>query len=249
MQKDFHQEDGHSSDLDRKRSGIPLILTDHKENGTESLNWWWSNLQKADTQLSVLRVHCLEERPKAKVVEICQYTLALTRERLKLFFAPLILLISPVFTDHTQICEEYKACQVRTVRLVLAGQSDPLFVPKNSFMKTPTPSTDDPAQEDLLRRYQERVERLSQQDRVSKFCSDARFLTTVEVGQHSWQKTLKNSHNSQMQWLVVSTLCQEMKNHLTRKVGFEGTPKLGPYWKLRPATCKVNMEVESELDL
>ena len=33
-----------------------------------------------------------------------------------------------------------------------------------------------------------------------------------------------------------------MKNHLTRKVGFEGTPKLGPYWKSQPATCKVNME-------
>ena len=26
----------------------------------------------------------------------------------------------------------------------------------------------------------------------------------------SWQKTLKNSHNSQIQWLVMSTFCQEM---------------------------------------
>ena len=33
-------------------------------------------------------------------------------------------------------------------------------------MKTPTPLTDDPAQEDLLQKYQERVERLSQQNRV-----------------------------------------------------------------------------------
>ena len=31
---------------------------------------------------------------------------------------------------------------------------------------TPTPSTNDPAQEDLLQKYQERVERLSQQNRV-----------------------------------------------------------------------------------
>ena len=38
LRKDFHQEDGHSSDLDQKRSGILLILTDRKENGTESLN-------------------------------------------------------------------------------------------------------------------------------------------------------------------------------------------------------------------
>ena len=57
----------------------------------------------------------------------------------------------------------------------------------------------------------------------------------------SWQKTLKNSHNLQIQWLVASTLCQEMKKHLTRKVGFEGTPKLGPYWKSQQGIYKVNM--------
>ena len=34
----FHQEDGHSSDVDQKSSGILLMLTNHKENGTESLN-------------------------------------------------------------------------------------------------------------------------------------------------------------------------------------------------------------------
>ena len=38
MQKDSRQDDGHSSELDQKRSGILLMLTDHKENGTESLN-------------------------------------------------------------------------------------------------------------------------------------------------------------------------------------------------------------------
>ena len=37
-QKDFHQDVGHSSDLDQKRSGILLALIDHKENGTKSLN-------------------------------------------------------------------------------------------------------------------------------------------------------------------------------------------------------------------
>ena len=62
------------------------------------------------------------------------------------------------------------------------GQSDPLFVP-TSVMKTPTPLTDDPAQKDLLQKYQERVDKLSQQNRVIKFCTDAGFLTAVEVGQ------------------------------------------------------------------
>ena len=38
MREDFHQEDGHSSDLDQKRSGILLMKANHKENGTESQN-------------------------------------------------------------------------------------------------------------------------------------------------------------------------------------------------------------------
>ena len=42
--------------------------------------------------------------------------------------------------------------------LYVAGQSDPLFVP--SVMKTHILLTDDPAQEDLLQRYQERIEKV-----------------------------------------------------------------------------------------
>ena len=70
----------------------------------------------------------------------------------------------------------------------MAGQSDPLFVPASLLTTTPTPSTDDPAQEDLLQKYQERVERLSQQNRVIKICVDAGFLTTVDVGHYFMTK-------------------------------------------------------------
>ena len=84
------------------------------------------------------------------------------------------------------MCEEYNTCHDRTGRLVVRGQSNPLFVP--SVMKTPTSSTDDPAQEDLLQKYKERIENLSQQDRLSKFCTDAGFLTTVEIGQYFMTK-------------------------------------------------------------
>ena len=38
MREDFHQEDGHSSALAQKRSGILIMKANHKENGTESLN-------------------------------------------------------------------------------------------------------------------------------------------------------------------------------------------------------------------
>ena len=87
----------------------------------------------------------------------------------------------------SDMCEECDTCHDRTGRPVVAGQSNPLFVP--SVMKTHIPLIDDPAQEeDLLLRYQERIEKLSQQDRVSKFCTDAGFLTTVEVGQYFMTK-------------------------------------------------------------
>ena len=50
------------------------------------------------------------------------------------------------------MCEECDTCHDRTGRLVVARQSNPLFVP--SVMKTHIPLTDDPAQEeDLVRRF------------------------------------------------------------------------------------------------
>ena len=77
----------------------------------------------------------------------------------------------------------------------MAGQSDPLFVP--SVMKTHTPLTEDPAQEGLLQKYQERVARLSQQNRVIKVCIDAGFLTTVDVGQHFMTKDTEEFSQNQ----------------------------------------------------
>ena len=60
---------------------------------------------------------------------------------------------------------------------------------------------------------------------------------------------LTSSHNLQSQWHVVSIRYYETKIHLTRKVGFEGIPKLDPYWKSQPVTHKVNMEWKAELNL
>ena len=64
----------------------------------------------------------------------------------------------------------------------------------------------------------------------------------------STSKTLKNSHCSQIQWLVVSTLCQEMKNHLIQKVGFEGTLRLDPYWKSTTSYLQGNYGVEIRIE-
>ena len=71
-------------------------------------------------------------------------------------------------------------------------------------MKTPTPLTNDPAQEDLLQKYQERVDKLSQQNRVIKFCCDAGFLTTVDVGQY-----FMTQNTEEFSQFTVSVACRE----------------------------------------
>ena len=53
-----------------------------------------------------------------------------------------------------------------------------------SEIKTKVPlDCDDPVNRDLLlQQYGERIEMLSQQDKMSKFCVDAGFLNVVEIG-------------------------------------------------------------------
>ena len=59
-----------------------------------------------------------------------------------------------------------------------------------SVIKTETPlDCDDLARKDLLwQQYGERIEKLSQQDKLSKFCLDAGFLSVVEIGQYIMTK-------------------------------------------------------------
>ena len=48
---------------------------------------------------------------------------------------------------------------------------------------------DDPINRELLlQRFGERIEKLSQQDKLSKFCTDVESLTVVEVGQYFMTK-------------------------------------------------------------
>ena len=100
MREDFQQEDGHSSDLDPKRSRYStneskpqgemdrvaeLMMIKFSESGHPDF--------RATSPLS-----------RGTVVEIYQYTSAPMGERLKLFFAQLFLFISSVFTEQSQIC-------------------------------------------------------------------------------------------------------------------------------------------------
>ena len=77
---------------------------------------------------------------------------------------------------------------------------------------------------------------------------DAGFLNVVEIGQYFMTKDTEEFSQLQKQWLVVSTLCQEMKTHLNQKVGFKGTPRLDPYWKSQPSYLQGKYGVETRIE-
>ena len=88
----------------------------------------------------------------------------------------------------SDLCEEYSVCQTSTRRPVEAEQCDPFFAPADFVIMTPTPSIEIPAQENLLQKHKERVEKLPQPDQLIKVCTDEGFLKTVEVGQYFMTK-------------------------------------------------------------
>ena len=69
-----------------------------------------------------------------------------------------------------EMCGEYETLHNRTWQPVVRGQSSSSFVP--SVIKTEVLlHCDDLAHKDLLlQQYGERIEKLSQQDKLSKFC-------------------------------------------------------------------------------
>ena len=87
-----------------------------------------------------------------------------------------------------EMCEEYESFHERMGRPVVMGQSSSSLV--LGVIKTEVPlDCNDPANQDLLlQQYGERIEKLSQQDKLSKFCIDAGFLNVVEIGQYFMTK-------------------------------------------------------------
>ena len=126
------------------------------------------------------------------------------------------------------------------------GQSNPLFVQR--VMKTSILLTDRAQEEDLLQRYRERIEKLSQQDRVSKFCIDAGVLTTVEVGQY-----FHDERHKKFSQFTDSVACREYtlprdENSSEPKGWIRGNTKIGPV--LEVTTCclqgKYGVEIRIE---
>ena len=134
-----------------------------------------------------------------------------------------------------EMCEEYESFHDRTVKPVVGGQSSSSFVP--SVIKTNVPlNNDDHAHKDLLlQRYGERIEKLSQQDRLSKFCMDAGFLNVVEIGQYFMTKD-----TAEFSQFTDAVACREYtlprdEETSEPKGWIRGNTKIGPV--LEVTTC------------
>ena len=78
------------------------------------------------------------------------------------------------------MCEEYETLHDRSGQPVVGGQSSSSLVLSVIKTKAPLDCDDLANKEFLLQQYGERVEKLSQQDKLSKFCVDEGFLSVVE---------------------------------------------------------------------
>ena len=74
----------------------------------------------------------------------------------------------------------------------------------------------------LWQQYIERIESLSPESKVSRFCKEAGFLRIVEVGQYFMTKDTVILDNF-VQWLVVNTLFLETVHLHKQKGGFKET--------------------------
>ena len=142
------------------------------------------------------------------------------------------------------MCEEYETFYDRTGQPVVGGQSSSSFVP--SVIKTEVPlESDDLARKDLLlQQYGDRNEKLSKQYRLSNFCTDAGFLTTVEVGQYCMTKDTE-----EFSQFTDSVVCREYtlprdEDSCEPKGWIRGNTKIGPVLEITTSYLQGKYGVE-----
>ena len=128
----------------------------------------------------------------------------------------------------SDLCEEYNACQTRTGRAVLAGQSDPSFEPGKLVITTHILSI-----EICTRKFIAKIQGTSGKAFTTR--SSDEDLYWCRIPENSWSRTVLHDkghwrvltiyRTSDVSWVHVA----KRWRNISRKVGFEGTPQLGPY--------------------
>ena len=117
----------------------------------------------------------------------------------------------------------------------MGEQSSSSFVPNVINTNVPLNNDDLTHEEILLRKYGERIEKLSQQEKLSKFCTDAGFLTMVDVGQ-----CLMTKDTEEFSQFTDAVACREYtlprdEDTSEPKGCIRGNTKIGPV--LEVTTC------------
>ena len=124
------------------------------------------------------------------------------------------------------MCEEFESLQDRSGQPdVLMGQSIVLSeIKAEVLLENNIPSH----QNLLLQRYEERIELLSRESKVSKFCMDAGFIHVVEVGQYFMTKDTGDFTQFRAVACREYTLLARNDGSSQPKGWIQGNTKIGP---------------------
>ena len=188
---------------------------------------------------------CPEVSSKARAVENCRYTIVPIWTRLQLIFAQLLLWISSVFTEESQKC-------VKNMNLFMIERGNPLWVDS----RVPHLCQASSRQKCLwimmivltkifyLQRYRKRIEKLSQRDRLSKFCIDAGFLNVVDDKRYCIIDTVHRC--SGLSWVHFAKRWRNVWTERLDQREHQNWARIGSY---NLFACKVNLKLRSELCL
>ena len=197
QKKNFQQDIGHSSGLDQKQSGILLTMKDQKGEWDEVAELMMIKFGESGHPVfratSPLCRGTLKSKGGGKLsVHFCA-----DGDTIETVFRTIISVNQlSIFGADSDLCEEYGSCRTRTGDLL--WQNNLIhFSSQQTFWWWRPPSIEVLAQENLLQKHKERVEKLQQPDQLIKICTDAGFLKTVEVG----HKEDDNNEQKLLRWI------------------------------------------------
>ena len=124
-------------------------------------------------------------------------------------------------------------CEEHEPRPVVMGQLSSSLVFSVIKMEVPL-DCGDQVNEDLPLQQHGRIEKLSQQDKLSNFCMDAGFLNVVEIGQYF--RTEDTADLSQFHAVACRAYTFPRQEEASQPKGWiQGNTKIGPVSKV--ATC------------
>ena len=165
-------DNGHLLDQVLKRSGILQRIV-HKELGIILRKKCYWNSQKADILLSVQRLHCPGINSRAKDMENCRFTSLQMNTMGTIFRIILSVNQFSVYRAVAAICEEFENHQDGSGEPeILMGQSIVLCEIKT---EVPLPNENSLNHQILWQQYIERIESLSPESKVSRFCKGSRI--------------------------------------------------------------------------